>query len=573
LYILSYLETPVFLPSPFFFLLGLQSKFHFVFVFMKDHPTRFSQLLQHLNASDLVAGLTVGILLIPQGLAYAMLAGAPLVSGLYCATLPLIIFSVITSSKLASFGPFALVSLVAATAVAPIEDPNLKIPALLLVAFFSGFFLLLAGVLRLGFLLQFLSEPVLDGFIFAGSLEILKAQLAHLGISFFPFTIHKASIGLSVVCFVFLAGVQVFNRQNLIPFRIPGAIVLVFAFVVSGNFAPPSHWGIATVGPIPSGIPVPSVDFFTTLLHMPWSSVQILLKGAAVVAFVAAMSSISVAIVMARKNKQPPINVNRELLALGCGNVANAFLGGVVGCGGLSRTLVQESAGGRSQLASLVASGVVMISLLFLTTEFSELPLPVLAAIIVMAIVRVFSIEKVRRHARRRNDLLSFICAFVLTLALGVTFGLVVAAFVHLLLVSLQQARPRIVRLGRLSGSEEFRSTERFPMVDLPKDSFIVRCDAGALVYYNARYITSEIAEQANGFTEIVWDWSSVNTVDGSFLSILKDSDLKRWIEEDKLVLVAVKEPVRDFLRLDEDLKRLANSSRMTWSVSEAFVG
>ena len=521
---------------------------------------------------DLLAGLIVAVMLVPQAMAYAMLAGLPPRTGLYASIVPLIIYGFLGSSRVLSVGPVAIDSLLVAAALAPFAatgSPEYARLALTL-ALLVGIIQLLMGVLRLGFVVNFISQPVLVGFTNAAALVIALSQFKHLlGIAI-PSSeqfhqqvwlllshlkeINWVTAGISaasITLLLFFRGLlgTLLGRWGLssawsmtITRGAPLLVVLLGTLLVKILHLDGGA-GVRIVGEVPAGLPgltLPTLDVGT---------VRALLPSALAIAAVAYMEAISTAKSLARKRRET-IDSDQELVALGAANLGAAFTGAYPVTGGLSRSAVNYSAGANSGVASMVTAGLVALTVLFLTPLFYSLPNAVLASIIIVAVTNLFDWATVL-HVWRYGwaDFAALAITFLAVLAMGVANGILVGAALSLLLYLWRTSKPHIAVVGRVGTSEHYRNVLRFQATTWP-DVVLLRIDE-SLYFANAGCLADAIMAQAldhAGVAHVVLIASAINDVDVSALDMLTTvaQDLKRMGIQ--LHLTDVKGPVMDRL-------------------------
>ncbi|RME20540.1 MAG: sulfate permease, partial [Deltaproteobacteria bacterium] len=442
-----------------------------------QHPlARHLPLLRQLDGysrqtfrSDLAAGLTTAIMLIPQSMAYAMLAGLDPIVGLYAATVPLVVYGLLGTSRQLAVGPVAMDSLLVAAAVAPLAgDDAVRYAALAtLLALMVGVIELGMGLARIGFIVRFLSQPVVAGFTSAAALVIGLSQLKYvlgvdlprsryiheilLGAVQRADEIHGPTVALSVVAIASLLLLKRFApRFPRFLFVVVGGTVAVAALGLDAR-------GVAIVGDVPAGLPSP------TLPALSLADLRALLPSAGLIAAVAFMESISVAKKYARDNHYD-LDSNQELRALGLANITGSLFSAYPVTGGFSRTAVNAAAGAKTNLASLITAGTVALTLLFLTPWFHDLPKAVLAAIIMSAVFGLIDIAQARHLWRiSRPDLGAMVLTFLATLTLGIGQGIVIGLVGSLLWFVWKTSRPHVAILGRLPGSTIYRNIARYP--------------------------------------------------------------------------------------------------------------
>ncbi len=508
--------------------------------------------------SDLAAGVTVGAMLVPQAMAYALLAGLPPEVGLYAATIPVIIYALFGTSRQLAVGPVAIVSLLTATALAPLVEEGTSgyLAAAALLALMVGVVHIVLGVGRLGFLVNFLSHSVLVGFTAAAAIIIGFSQVKHiLGISIertdhFYETVGEVGSNAgdtngTTLLIGGLALAGLFLMKRFTP-RIPAALVVVVASILAVQLFDLESRGVKVVGDIPDSLPAFGLpEFDGSLLGS-------LIPTAFVITLVGFMESIAVAKVYARRHKYE-LEPNSELFGLGAANVASGLFGGYPVTGGFSRTAVNDTAGARTPLASIITAVIVLSTIAFLTPLLSSLPNAALGAIIVMAIIGLVDVREMRHIAFvKPSDLIGLGVAFVATLALGIELGIAVAVVASMLVVFARMSRPHTAVLGRIGDTTTFRNVERFPEAHTVDGVRVVRIDA-ALSFVNATNVKRLIVEQASAIEAapraLVLDASGINDVDATGAEMLNEVIDELREKGVSLHLADVKGPVRDVLR------------------------
>jgi sulfate permease, SulP family len=508
--------------------------------------------------SDLTAGLTVGAMLVPQAMAYALLAGLPPEVGLYAATIPVIVYALFGSSRQLAVGPVAIVSLLTATALAPLVEEGTAgyLSAAALLALMVGVIHIVMGVGRLGFIVNFLSHSVLVGFTAAAAIIIGFSQVKHIfGISteskdHFYETVIEVGVNLGntnapTLILGVVAFATLFTLKKVAP-RIPGALVVVIGSILAVELLDLQPRGVSVVGDIPGDLPAFGVPDFDGSL------VGSLLGTALVITIVGFMESVAVAKVYARRNRYELVP-NNELVGLGAANVASGLFGGYPVTGGFSRTAVNATAGARTPLASLITAGLVLATIAFLTPLFSSLPNAALGAIIIMAVIGLVDIGQMRHIAAvKKSDLLALGVAFVATLSLGIEIGIAVAIIASMLIVFGRMSMPHSAVLGHVDGTTSYRNVERFPDARTIDGIRIVRIDS-ALSFVNATVVKKLLVEHAEAVTEepraLVLDASGINDLDVTGAEMLHELLVEVADRNVVLHLADVKGPVRDVLR------------------------
>ena len=510
---------------------------------------------EHLRG-DLSAGLTVGVMLIPQGMAYALIAGLSPIYGLYASLVPLAVYALFGSSRQLAVGPVAMVSLLVAAAVAPMAEGNaeLYVGLTVLLSLMVGVLLLALGVARFGFLVNFLSHPVLSGFTSAAALIIGLSQLKHLlGIDL-PRSnyIHEilwaavgkigatdpVTLGLGLGSIAVLVGLRWWSEA------IPGALVAVFGTTLAVWGLGLHEAGVAIVGSVPSGLPAPSVP------PLGWETMQQLAPSALAIGLVGFMESIAVAKVYASRHRYD-VDANQELVGLGLANIAGAFFSAYPTVGGFSRTAVNDESGARTNVAGLVSAGVIALTLLFLTPLFYYLPNAVLAAIIMVAVAGLIEWrEAVHLWHVDRQDFALMMLTFVATLGLGIEQGILTGVIVSLIVVIYRSSTPHTAVMGRLPGTETYRNLKRNPEALTKSKIVVVRMDAN--LYFATvepfRDLMRTVDAEGEALRAIVVDMYPVNQIDSTGVDALEEVIEACRRQGIALYMAGVKGPVRDVL-------------------------
>jgi SulP family sulfate permease len=523
---------------------------------------------------DLSAGLIVTVMLVPQSLAYAMLAGLPPQMGLYASILPIIAYAAFGTSMTLAVGPVAVASLMTASALTPLALPGSPEYAALAVALalLSGVMLAVFGLMRLGFLAHFLSHPVISGFISGAAVLIAIGQLRHVlgvrieadGVVQTVFALITAlprtnpvtlAIGLGSIVLLVVARSRLPGwlvamglarpRAELIARLAPMAVVIL-ATVVVGVFDLDQVAKVAVVGAVPAGLPqLPSVS----QLFPGWEPLRELLIPALLISLVGFVESVSVAQSFALKRRQR-IDADRELLGLGAANAASALSGGFPVTGGLARSVVNFSAGANTPFAGVVSAGLMAVVLMFLTDWFHAMPHAVLAATILVAVTSLIDLRTLREAwAYDRGDALALSVTALGVIVLGVEHGIELGVMLSLAVIVWRGSRPHIAVVGRMPGTEHFRNVERHAVETVP-GSLILRVDE-SLLFANAMQVRDRVDSLLAadpGIRRVLISCAGVNQIDTTALEMLValESDLQR--QGVSLLLAEVKGPVMDRL-------------------------
>ncbi len=526
---------------------------------------------------DLQAGLTVAVMLIPQGMAYAMLAGLPPIMGLYASVVPLIVYALMGSSRQLAVGPVAMVSLLVASGIEPLAEPGSSayMQWAILLAGMVGAIQLLMGLFRVGFLVNFLSHPVISGFTSAAALIIGFSQLKHiLGIPLErSHHIHRiigqalAQMGQlhwpTVLIGVGSIIILLIFKQKRPTLPAPLIVVLLGTLAVWGWRL--DEAGVQIVGAIPAGFPAPTVPGFNR------EAITQLLPIALTISFVGFMESISVAKAIAARHRYT-VDANQELVGLGLANLAGSLFQAYPVTGGFSRTAVNDQAGARTGLASIITAVCIGVILLFFTPFFHDLPRAVLAAIIMVAVFGLIDLrEPVYLWRVKRSEAALLMITFLATLFLGIEPGILIGMGVSLLMFIVRSTRPHYALLGRLPGTSHYRNLERFPGAIQEPGLVIIRIDA-SFYFANANFLRERLERLLYAPQRpeaVILDASSVNYLDATALETL--TDIVRQFAENgvTLLLANVKGPVRDVLKTSGLYDRIGGK-RFFFSVADA---
>lgn len=535
---------------------------------------------KRLLGADLLAGLIVTVMVIPQSLAYALLAGLPAVVGLYASILPQLLYTFLGTSRTLAVGPVAIIALMTGAALSSVAAPGTPeyLQAALVLSLLSGGILVAMGALKMGFFSNFLSHPVISGFLTASGILIAVSQLGSLlGVSSSGFTLVERLMTLlpnlptfnpyTVVIgggtLLFLVLMRRYGKQSLIKIGLPAALAdlmtkagPVFAVVVTTLAA--WHWqlayeqGVAVVGTIPSGLPA---------LSFPWGDASLwraLLIPAMLISLVGFVESVSMGQMLAAKRRQR-ISPNQELIGLGAANLAAGFTSGMPVTGGLSRTVINYDAGAQTPAAGAFAAlGIALVTMSF-TGWLYYLPIATLAATITVSILTLVDIPMLRQTWRySRSDFAAMAVTILLTLVEGIEAGIIGGVTLSIALFLYRTSRPHSALVGRVPDTEHFRNVERHD-VETVSNAALLRIDE-SLYFANARYLEDTVYNLVASRPElehVVLICSAVNLIDASALESLdainarlKDSDVKLHLSE-------VKGPVMDQLKKSDFLEAL----------------
>ena len=536
--------------------------------------------------SDLLAAAIVTLMLIPQSLAYASLAGLPPEVGLYASVVPLLLYALFGTSRVLAVGPVAVVSLMTATAVAEYAVPGSPQywSVAITLAFLSGAMLILMGFLRLGFLASFLSHPVISGFITASALLIAAGQLKVIlgikteGRDFFELLWGlmrqwqqinglSAAVGLGTVAFLFwtrrglkstLLRLGVGPRLSDALTRAAPVAAIAMAALLTGMLG----WqeaGVRIVGAVPQGLPPLTAPLWDIDL---WRELALAAFLISVVGFV---ESVSVGQTLAARRRQR-IDPDRELVALGASNLGASMTGGFPVTGGFSRSVVNFDAGAQTPAAGIFTAAGILLAALLLTPALYFVPQATLAATIVVAVLSMVDLRIFRRTwSYSKTDFAAGMVTVLGTLAYGVEAGLVTGVSVSLLLFLFKTSRPHIAEVGLVAGTEHFRNVRRHQVTVSPR-VLSLRVDE-SLYFANIRALEDWINEAVASRPELehlVLQCSAVNDIDASALEGLQTIDLRLRDAGMLFHLSEVKGPVMDRLKRSDFLQQLSGQVFLT---------
>ncbi|WP_281614630.1 sulfate permease [Flammeovirga sp. SubArs3] len=538
---------------------------------MKNPITALS-LLRNYKVSnisgDAAAGFATGIMLIPQGMAYAVIAGLPVQYGLYASLIaPICYFLFGTTQKLV-VGPAALDSMLLASGIASlgvVMSSEEYVANVMVVVFFAGILQVIAGLLKFGFIANFFSQPLLKGFTTAAALLIAFSQVTHLfGLekvetSYFHqelyYMISKAShmhfptliVGFGTLLVIFLA-----KKVNLQKISTPLIVVISILLSMYMDF---EGMGVGVVGNIPSGLPqliLPSFEQVNLKELLPISVIV------AIIGF-----TVSNSIIKSVEEGNSKININREFIALGLSNSIGTLFGGYQASSSFSRTAINQEAGAKTRASNIISSVMIAIVLLFFTDIFYYLPKAVLAAVIIAATPSLFSFSYFKEiYFLRKREFVVCILTFILTIEFGVIVGLSSGVIASLGVFMYQTLKPHLAVLGKIEDTRIYKNILRFDGAKEENHIIIFRVDA-PLYFSNIRYVLDEMKRELSKRTDIhaiVIKSESINSIDITALN-----ELKQFIHQQKrkgieLYMCSVVGPVRDLLYKGEVVEQMGGN-------------
>ena len=521
---------------------------------------------------DLSAGITVAVMLIPQGMAYAMIAGLPPVYGLYAAIFPQLIYAIMGSSRQLAVGPVAMDSLLVATTLntMAIVDAQHYISLAIFLAFFMGVIQVFLGLIKFGFLVNFLSKPVINGFTSAAAIIIGLSQLNHmLGVEISQGNvlqalmqsiwevrteIHLLTLMITLGSVFLIFGIKRFSK------KIPVALVVVILTTLLTSQLNWNEMGVSIVGTIPSRLPT---------FNFQWIAIEkiyLLFPMALTLSLIAFLEAISIAKAIEVKENKETVDPNQELIALGAANVFGSFFQSYPTTGGFSRTAVNHESGAQTGVAAIISAAVVGLTLVFFSSWFYYLPKPVLGAIILTAVINLVDFKyPYQLWSSHREELFILLFTFLVTLFVGIMEGILLGTLASLSLMVYRSSQPHIAILGRIKGTKHYRNIHRFTeKIETFPGVLILRFD-GQLFFGNHSYFKKQIVDLLGGETKkiryLVIDASPINYIDAS-----ASNTLNHWIQnlnkEGITVLwVNVIGPIRDLFFKNGMLKKIGKKN------------
>ena len=509
--------------------------------------------------NDLVAGITVAILLIPQGMAYALIAGLPPVYGLYAALTPQIVYAIMGTSRQLAVGPVAMDSLLVAAGLGTLSIVGTAdyIQMAILLSLMVGIIHLILGIFKMGFFVSFLSKPVISGFTSGAALIISLSQVKYLtGIPiaqnnklqdfiFFilksEIPIHVTTLILGLSCIFFLFFIKKLNK------KIPSALVVFFFSTLWVYYYDKNLEGVAIIGKIPQGLP--SIKF----PKLDWIDIKNLFPIALTISIVAFTEAISISKGLAEKNKSYKLNPNQELKALGSANIIGSFFQSYPTTGGFSRTAVNSQAKAKTGVASLICALLIALTLSFFTDLFFYVPKTVLAAIIISAVLRLIDIKyAIRLYKSRKDEFAVLVLTFILTLFVGIIQGIFFGIILSLLLLVYRASKPHFAFLGRIGNTNYFQNIDRFPNeVVVREDLIILKFDAqlffGNIDFFK-KLVFNSIEKKSSKVKGFIINARAINYIDSTAseeLIIIIKKLQKKGI---RVMVVGAIDPSRDII-------------------------
>lgn len=501
----------------------------------------------------------MGVMIIPQGMAYGMLAGLPPIYGLYASLVPLAIYALLATSKHMMIGPAAMISLLVAAGASQVADPETQtyINIVISMALVVGVLQFLIASVKLGSLVNFISQPVISGFTTAAAFLIFASQLRHLTGIDLPRSplIHNTVGGLIenagqinwITFAIGVGGILVMYILKRINRKIPGALVAVIIGICLVYFAKFNTQGVSIVGEVPKGLPsftIPQLDF-AVLKRLSPDIISLTL--------IAIIQSLIVAKALQARHKNYEIDPTQELRALSFSNIVGSFFLSSPTGGSFTRSAVNEQAGAETGMSSIFSVLVVGLTLLFLTPLFFYLPNAILSSIIILAVTSFIDIKEAKYLWKTdRIDFLMMAITFFVSLLFGIDIGVLAGLVLSLLMVVVQSSKPHFAELGKIKGSKIYRNVNRFPELEQRDDILIFRFDAH-LYFANSAYFKEKVrtlaSKKGDELKLIILNCESISRIDSSAIHLLKDLILEYREVGIEVYLTGVIGPVRDKMK------------------------
>lgn len=505
---------------------------------------------------DLIAGLTVGVILIPQGIAYALIAGMPPIYGLYSALVPQLLYAVFGTSQRIAVGPVATDSLIVAAGVAVMASAGSDhyIALVLLLTLMTGLIQFLLGIGRLGFIVNFLSKPVISGFSSAAAVIIAINQLKYISGIDLPKSNQIHVILLAIfqnfsqyqiqTLFFGLGTIAILYFLKKIKSKLPGPLLVVVVGTLLMMYYHDVFKDVLVIQSIPVGLPKFSMVTFN------WNDITRLFPIALTLAIIGFLETISIGKALEKSTDEMMIQPNKELVALGMMNMVGSFFNSFVTTASFSRSAVNNEAGAQTSIASFFSVFLIALVLLFLTPYFYYLPYAVLGGIIAFSVWKLVDVkEAVRLWQLDRTDFWMLVVTFFCTLILGVKEGIVIGVVLSLVMLVARTTKPHVAILGKIPGTNIYRNIERFKEVEVDEDILILRFDA-RLYFANSNYFCEILQKQTQlkgvNLKLIVLDCEAVNGVDSTAIQMLLTT-VEFYKEKGiQIYFTNIKGPVRD---------------------------
>ena len=521
---------------------------------------------------DLLAGFTVAIVLIPQGMAYAMIVGLPPVYGLYASLFPLVVYAILGTSRQLAVGPVAMDSLLVAAGLGALSISSFDafLATLLFLTLLVGLIQIILGFLRMGFFVNFLSKPVISGFTSAAALIIIFSQLKHLlgitieGSSKFHELVFNAvqnlgetnffDLGFGVIGILLIAGLKFWNK------RIPGILIAVVIGTLAANIFNLENEGLKLVGAVPGGLPHMSLPFSNLDTNVHY--LKDLWPIALTLALIGYLEAISIGKGIEEKNNEDHIDANQELVAIGASNITGSFFSSFPVTASFSRSAINNETGARTNLSGLITALLVLITLLVLTPLFYYLPKAILASIIMVSVFGLIDWNyAIRLWKHRKDEFTLLILTFLFTLFIGISSGILIGVLISLLLMVYRTSKPHIAVLGKIRDTDYYKNINRFDKtIEIRKDLLIIRFDS-QLYFGNANYFKRKLLQlikaKGSSLKGIILNAEAINYIDSSAAQMLIKVIKKVHDSDIEFYIAGAIGPTRDIIFSSDIIKEL----------------
>ncbi|RFC54250.1 SulP family inorganic anion transporter [Brumimicrobium aurantiacum] len=528
---------------------------------------------------DLIGGLTVGVMLIPQGMAYAYLAEIPPVYGLYASIIPLLVYMLLGTSIYTAIGPAALTSLLAFSGLnhAGITDPDEFINAVFVIALLSGLIQFLMGIFKMGRIVNFISKPVLKGFIFGAALTIFTSQLkSATGINFegrgsintlLSLGSNISSISLATLIITVLSIAYLFFMKRFSK-KIPNQLIVMLVSLLVMFFFMKDSTEVAILGTIPEGLPSLSIPSFD------WPLIKLLMPASITIAFISFVEVYAIGVSLEDKENQGNLNPNQELIATGLSKVVGSFFLSYPTSSSFSRSAVNKQAGTKTNFAAFFTVLLVVLTLIFLTPYFYYLPKAALAAIIIVAIIGLMDFNYYQRLWQiDKRDFLMLAVTTLVTFLVGVQEGIIAGVVLSIMSLVYAVSYPHTAEIALVKGSENtFRNVSRYSEVDVDESVLIYRFDA-ALSFANVPHFVAQLKKfeaRKKNLKMVIVNAESIDSIDTTSLDAIKDLAEEYKSNGIRLTMAGLKGPVRDQFK-KADLFHEMGEENFFPTVSEAM--
>lgn len=521
--------------------------------------------------SDLLSGITLGLILIPQGIAYAIIAGLPPIFGLYSALIPPVIYAIFGTSRRLSIGAGAMDSLIIGAGLSALHYTTELdyVSAAITVCLMAGLTQIFLGVLKFGFFANFLSKPVVSGFTSAAALIIAFSQVKNIfGIQFANSNqIQKVLKGLFLniqntnptTLILGLSCISVLVILKFISKKIPGPIVIILIFTpIAGHYGLNVSHNLDIVGTVPSGFPPITFDWIR------WMDFTKLAPLALTIALISYMQSISIAKSLQDIKNDHELDSNQEMKAIGTAALVGSFFGAYSTSGGFSRSAVNQQAGAKTSVSLIIGSLFILLTLLFLTDLFYFLPKATISAIIITAIINLVDLKyALNLFKTSKEDFVMLLVTFLVTLTLGIIEGLGIGIFLSIALLLYKSTKPHIAVCGKIPNTENYRNIKRFENLETFENILILRIDSN-LYFANIDAVKTFIKKQLfeNDKIELILiKAESINSIDSTSLKVLEEFFQGLQKQNIKIYFSGVIGPVRDLFYKTKFIETIGEDS------------